>query len=104
MEYIEGTRRAPITIQVPGQLVIRRSCGCCPDKTPCAPPPSQPVTVASTLTQVVQAMADAVLTETEHLHPGETRLSLEKLVAAFVKSIQETHPSHFTSAVTELLQ
>ncbi len=121
LDYLAGSRSGTVTLPVPAQLVIRRSCGCLFGKlvpagkrSPTSPDVGQhqetldsekdSEKARATVTEVAQAMTAATLGEADQLQPDEISLHFQRLVEAFSQSSQGAAETHFRLALAELLQ
>lgn len=98
LDYVTGKRSELVVLRVPGQLVVRHSCGCADGDESYHPettPPSE--------TELAHQMADAALREAYHLKQSEFQTWCENLIRALLKSLRENEITHFNSEVDILL-
>jgi diguanylate cyclase (GGDEF)-like protein len=106
----EGTGSIPDTVRVSTQLMPRQSCGCLPQI-------HNPVNAVYEATvsadredpqryreDLAQAMGEALLIQNGAERITETRPLCERLVSAFLQSVQDEDLSHFQVALMEILQ
>jgi signal transduction histidine kinase/AraC-like DNA-binding protein len=99
LEYIHGQQSGPVTRSVPGQLVIRRSCGCAPANIR---PERETLPVSDA--EISRQMAEAALRSAYHLQLDETQSGFVGLIRAFRTSLQENSNKPFTTALAALLE
>lgn len=98
LDTLAGQRDPSQILKVPGQLVIRRSCGCVNSDQPndLEMPP------ASTAELAVR-MANVALRQAYHLKQPDIQAGCENLIRAFLKSLADNEITSFNSAVDALL-
>lgn len=101
LKYIEGHKKGPELIRVPTRLVVRQSCGCRPGVVPLL---DSRVTADSIQVQLIQTMAEAVLAEARQLNMDEVTALCQRLVDAFIKSLEEDNAEFFYTTFNEMLQ
>lgn len=98
LDKLAGTGDPALILKVPGQLVIRRSCGCenaDQSNAPGMPPVSQ--------SDLAGQMAVAALRQSYHLDRSEFQHGCELLIGAFLKSLAENDNTAFNSGIDEML-
>ncbi len=98
LDYISGKKEQPIILKIPGQLVVRRSCGCAGEASH-----SELTLDPPTSSDLVQKMTDAALRETYHVKQIEVQKGCENLILSLRKSLKDDESSHFTSAVDRFM-
>jgi signal transduction histidine kinase/DNA-binding LacI/PurR family transcriptional regulator/DNA-binding response OmpR family regulator len=107
-EYILGRKKDIEIVKIPARLVIRQSCGCQPDGVPAFTPaisiqPGSYVDRTATMSQLVQAMTDNVVAETQHLNLEEVYALCSQLVETFASSLKHGKPLAFCQALDKIL-
>lgn len=96
LEHIRGAEAAPRSVKIGTSLALRQSCGC--GQEPAALPDAQ-----SSPSQIVQAMTEAVLADTQRFTADEVHHWCEQLTAACIVSLERADPVPFHQAVETLL-
>jgi signal transduction histidine kinase/AraC-like DNA-binding protein/CheY-like chemotaxis protein len=104
LEYLSGSRQEPVTISVPGRLVVRRSCGCRPQ----IPHPKPVADLATSPTearikQLASAVASVVGSRARQLAPAKIEADADHLVRALMASLVERRDDPFHSALNRWL-
>lgn len=96
LEHIYKTTNAPRSVKIATSLATRQSCGCRQEASTLPDAGSSPA-------QIVQAMTEAVLAETQRFTADEVHHWCEQLTAACLTSIEQTDPGPFQQAIETLL-
>jgi signal transduction histidine kinase/DNA-binding response OmpR family regulator/ABC-type sugar transport system substrate-binding protein len=98
LDYIHKQRNEPVTLSVQGQLVIRSSCGCMPERLR--------ANVESALLaddEIIRRMAEVALRGAYHLQLDETQARFAELMRAYRTSLRESDGTSFFTTLNELL-
>ena len=98
MDYIQKQRNEPVTLSVPGQLVLRSSCGCTPELLR-----ANVETTPLTDDEITRRMIEAALRETYQLRYEEVRTQFAGLMQAYRTSLQKNDRAAFFTTLNELL-
>jgi signal transduction histidine kinase/DNA-binding response OmpR family regulator/ABC-type sugar transport system substrate-binding protein len=113
LEILRGRTQGEQILRVPTRLVIRESCGCLPG-TPTRTAIESAVAELEAVgqaevgegigLQVAYAMGQAMCAEMQRMSPEEVHHSCERLVEAFVASLEENDGMIFRLAMQQVLQ
>ncbi len=106
LQHIHRQQDAARLLKVSTSLAIRQSCGCRQDAgiVPAIPTNAVPdVDLGSHQAGIVQSMVEAVLAETQRFNADEVQQLCERLVSAYILSLEKGHPLDFQQMVEELL-
>jgi signal transduction histidine kinase/DNA-binding response OmpR family regulator/ABC-type sugar transport system substrate-binding protein len=113
LEYIKGHTRGVKTVRVPTRLVVRESCGCLPGASTRIAlesaadelePGAQARSSEESRSAVVRAIARAMCDEMQRMSPDEVQRSCQRLVEAFVSSLEQDDSMIFRLAIQQILQ
>lgn len=108
LRHFNGQVAPDELVKVPTQLVARESCGCGSKSLPLANDHAvdlrDPLVRLTMQVQVEQAMAAAVMVETQSLGADEVHLLCQRLLASFVTSVAESEGAGFQRTLNALLQ
>jgi signal transduction histidine kinase/DNA-binding response OmpR family regulator/ABC-type sugar transport system substrate-binding protein len=113
LEYVQGRTRGVKAVRVPSRLVIRESCGCLPGaftRTTLETATSELETGAPARfgeeirSKMVRAIAEAMCDEMQRMSPGEVERSCQRLVEAFLSSLEQDDSMIFRLAIQQILQ
>jgi len=103
LDYVEGRKEKIEIVKVPTRLTVRQSCGCLTG-TPAPFGPSPPCTGTAARSQLADAMAEAVLTETRYLNSDHVHALCQNLVQAFALSLARSDPAEFRATLEGILR
>ncbi|MBN1312979.1 MAG: substrate-binding domain-containing protein [Anaerolineae bacterium] len=106
LQHIRGQADAAQLLKIPTSLAIRQSCGCREEAgiaSITTTMPAEELDVGHHRANIVQSMAEAVLAETRRFTLDEVRTLCDRLVNAFLLSVEKDDPGDFQGAVDELL-
>src|SRR5690349_20301814 len=107
LQHIHGQQAAGGSLMVSTYLAIRRSCGCDFDArtVPAALPSVAPDPgFAGHKSKIVRVMVEAVLAETQGFDLDEVETLSERLIDAFILSLEQGDPAGFRQLVENLFE
>jgi signal transduction histidine kinase/DNA-binding LacI/PurR family transcriptional regulator/AraC-like DNA-binding protein/DNA-binding LytR/AlgR family response regulator len=106
LQHVRQEKEAPQLVKIATRLAIRQSCGCHPGSRVISTAPSlvvQPVDLAGLKVEIVQAMTEAVLAETQRFGVDDTQVLCGRLVDGFVLGLEKGDAQDFRLAVEDVL-
>lgn len=102
---IAGRQLTQLTVQVPMRLVIRQSCGCQPAsaRRPLLDTTQPTSVLTSPAQQVARSMTEVVMAEAQRLSVAAVEQLCQRLVVAFVASVEQDDPAGFTAELEAVL-
>lgn len=104
LKYIDGQKKGPEIVRVPTRLVIRQSCGCRPGVVVSTLENEARVAADSLKLKLIQMMAEAVLAEARQLNMDEATALCQRVVEAFIRSLEEDNTEVFYTTFNEILR
>lgn len=107
LKHINGQKDVARSFKIPTSLAVRQSCGCRLDIAGIAPVPlTGPLPADDTALRraIVEAMAQAVLAETQHFSIDDLRAVCADLLGVFLASIEKDDPTGFQQKIESLLR
>ncbi len=106
LQHIDAQQDAAQSLKIPTSLAIRHSCGCRQDAVigPAIHTEANPAFDSSShLADIVQSLAEAVLTETQRFNADEVQQLCERLVSVYILSLEKDNPIYFEQVIEEFL-
>ncbi len=106
LQLLHGQKDAARSFKVATHLVIRQSCGCRQDAgiaSAMSAKSMQSVDANIRHAHIVQSIVETVLAQTQHFDRDEVRIMCDRLVNAFISSIEKGDPADFQQMLDELI-